>query len=50
MSFSMKQTEKKKQPYTPPRLIVYGNVRTLTGEGGAGTNKDGGNNARNNRT
>ena len=46
----MEQTDKKKRPYTPPRLIVYGNVRTLTGEGGPNRDKDGGNNARNNRT
>ena len=49
MSFGMEQTEKKKQ-YTAPRLIVYGDVRTLTREGGLSTPKDGGNNARGNRT
>lgn len=41
---------KKKRPYTPPRLTVYGDVRTLTREGGVHDAKDGGNNARNNRT
>jgi len=42
--------QKKKQPYTPPRLIVYGNVRTITQEGGPNRNKDSGNNALGNRT
>jgi hypothetical protein len=46
----MKPAEKPKRPYTPPRLIVYGDVRTLTREGGPNFAKDGGNNARNNRT
>ena len=50
MSFGMEQREKKKQPYTAPRLIVYGDVRTLTREGGPSPTKDGGNNARGNRT
>ena len=45
----MDQT-KKKQPYSTPRLIVYGNVRTLTREGGPNRAKDGGNNANGNRT
>jgi hypothetical protein len=39
-----------KKPYTPPRLIVYGNVRTITQELGLNRNKDGGNNATGNRT
>ena len=46
----MEQKETKKRPYTAPRLVVYGNVRTLTREGGIHTAKDGGNNARTNRT
>lgn len=50
MSFSMDQKETKKRPYTAPRLIVYGDVRTLTREGGPHTTKDNGNNARGNRT
>ena len=50
MSFSMQEKEQKKLPYTAPRLIVYGDVRTLTREGGPSTAKDGGNNARGNRT
>lgn len=45
-----KPDEKKKRPYTPPRLIVYGDVRTLTRENGLNPTKDGGNNARGNRT
>jgi len=48
MSADMDQ--KKKRPYTPPRLIVYGNVRTITQEGGPSRNKDGGNNATGNRS
>jgi hypothetical protein len=44
------ERENKKRPYTPPRLIVYGDVRTLTREGGMNNPKDGGNNARGNRT
>ena len=44
----MEQREKKQ--YTAPRLIVYGDVRTLTREGGINPTKDGGNNARGNRT
>ncbi|HYH06509.1 MAG TPA: lasso RiPP family leader peptide-containing protein [Thermoanaerobaculia bacterium] len=39
-----------KRPYHPPRLTVYGNIRDLTREGGRNNDKDGGNNARNNRT
>jgi hypothetical protein len=39
-----------KKPYVPPRLIVYGDVRTLTREGGPNRTKDNGNNARGNRT
>ena len=46
----MDKPEKKKRPYTPPRLIVYGDVRTLTRENGLNPIKDGGNNARGNRT
>ena len=42
--------DQKKRPYTPPRLIVYGNVRTITQEGGPNRNKDSGNNALGNRT
>ena len=49
MSFSMNQAQPKK-PYSTPRLIVYGDVRTLTREGGPGPQKDNGNNARGNRT
>jgi len=45
----MNQAETKK-PYSTPRLIVYGDVRTLTREGGPSQPKDGGNNARGNRT
>jgi len=45
----MDQT-KKKQLYRTPRLIVYGDVRTLTREAGPGPAKDNGNNARGNRT
>ena len=39
-----------KKPYSTPRLIVYGDVRTLTREAGPGLAKDNGNNARGNRT
>lgn len=39
-----------KKPYQAPRLIVYGDVRTLTRQGGPHTQKDGSNNARGNRT
>ena len=39
-----------RKPYRAPRLAVYGSIRELTREGGANNNKDGGNNARNNRT
>jgi len=46
----MDKPEKKKRPYIAPRLIVYGDVRTLTREGGIHPPKDGGNNARGNRT
>lgn len=46
----MDQQQKKKRPYTPPRLVVYGDVRTLTRENGPNTQKDSGNNARGNRT
>ena len=40
----------KKKVYSAPRLIVYGDVRTITRELGPHTNKDGSNNARGNRT
>ncbi len=39
-----------RKPYRPPRLTVYGSVRDLTLEGGSRRDKDGGNNALNNRT
>jgi hypothetical protein len=39
-----------RKPYRAPRLSVYGSVRDLTRENGPNVNKDGGNNARNNRT
>lgn len=39
-----------RKPYRPPRLTVYGSVRDLTLEGGTRRDKDGGNNAINNRT
>jgi hypothetical protein len=39
-----------RKPYRPPRLTVYGSVRDLTLEGGSRRDKDGGNNAVNNRT
>ena len=39
-----------KKPYSTPRLIVYGDVRVLTRQGGPGPNKDGGNNANGNRS
>lgn len=39
-----------RKPYRAPRLTVYGSVRELTLEGGPNRNKDGGNNALNNRT
>ena len=39
-----------RKPYQAPRLTVYGSVRDLTQEGGPHRNKDGGNNAVNNRT
>lgn len=39
-----------RKPYRAPRLAVYGSVRDLTRENGPNTQKDGGNNARNNRT
>ena len=42
--------ESPKKPYSAPRLIVYGDVRTLTRENGPGPQKDNGNNARGNRT
>jgi hypothetical protein len=45
----MDQTNEKK-PYSTPRLIVYGDVRTLTRENGPHTQKDGGNNGIGNRT
>jgi len=38
------------KPYRAPRLTVYGSVRDLTLEGGSRRDKDGGNNAINNRT
>lgn len=44
------QQPKSRKPYRAPRLSVYGSVRELTREGGGGRNKDGGNNAINNRT
>jgi len=46
----MGQETKTKRPYSPPRLIVYGDVRTLTRENGPHVQKDNGNNARGNRT
>jgi hypothetical protein len=46
----MAELQVKKKPYTPPRLIVYGNVRAITQQGGPDRNKDGGNNATGNRT
>ena len=46
----MDRETKTKKPYDTPRLIVYGDVRTLTREGGPHTKKDSGNNARGNRT
>src|SRR5262245_7171998 len=48
-SFGMNEQPREKKPYAPPRLVVYGDVRTLTREGGPNT-KDGGNNARGNRS
>ena len=39
-----------RKPYVSPKLTVYGSVRDLTREGGPNQNKDGGNNARGNRT
>lgn len=39
-----------RKPYRAPKLSVYGSVRELTREGGPFRNKDGGNNAANNRT
>lgn len=39
-----------KRLYRPPKLTVYGRLRDLTREGGSHRNKDGGNNAVNNRT
>lgn len=45
----MNEQPREKKPYAPPRLVVYGDVRTLTREGGPNT-KDGGNNARGNRS
>jgi hypothetical protein len=41
---------KKKQPYAAPRLIVYGDVRTITRQVTRSINKDGGNNGVNSRT
>ena len=46
----MEQEKAPKRPYIPPRLIVYGDVRTLTRENGPNIQKDGSNNARGNRT
>ena len=43
----MNQTTKK--PYSTPRLIVYGDVRTITRQNGTHA-KDGGNNSVNSRT
>ena len=42
--------EEERKLYRTPRLTVYGSVRDLTLEGGSHRNKDGGNNAINNRT
>jgi len=39
-----------RKPYRTPCLTVYGSVRDLTLEGGSHRDKDGGNNALNNRT
>ena len=47
---TMEKLKAPKRPYTPPRLIVYGDVRTLTRENGPHVLKDGSNNARGNRT
>ena len=44
------QTPAVRKPYRAPRLTVYGSVRELTREGGRNKDKDGGNNAANNRT
>ena len=41
---------KPRRAYRAPRLSVYGLVRDLTREGGPHREKDGGNNASNNRT
>ena len=41
---------REKKVYKPPRLVVYGSIRTLTREGGTHRDKDGGNNANGNRT
>jgi hypothetical protein len=49
LNSSMDHT-KRKQQYSTPRLIVYGDVRTLTRENGPHVLKDGSNNARGNRT
>ena len=46
----MEEKVKTRKPYTAPKLIVYGNVRTITQEGGPHRNKDGSNNATGNRT
>ena len=46
----MRTTETPRKPWRAPRLVVYGTVRDLTAEGGPNRNKDGGNNAANNRT
>ncbi len=36
-----KKTARKKKPYRPPRLVVYGDLRRLT-RGKGGSNPDGG--------
>ena len=34
-----------KKPYSPPRLVVYGDIRELTRNSQKNVNKDGGNNS-----
>ncbi len=36
-----KTTQKKKKPYRPPRVVVYGDFRTLTQTGKGGSKADG---------
>ena len=49
-SHSPRGSHEERKPYLAPRLTVYGSVRELTREGGTHRDKDGGNNAINNRT